>query len=118
METNVEKSFDFASDLSKQLITLSSGIIALTVTFAKDIFTGASACTQNWLVAAWITFFISILGGIWHLMALTGTLDPLNKEKKIEISIQGWNCRIPSIIQILLFLGGLVLTITYAIKAL
>lgn len=116
METNVEKSFDFAADLSKQLITLSSGIIALTVTFAKDIFKSAPADAQDWLIAAWIAYFISILGGIWHLMALTGTLDPLDNQTKI--SIQGWNCRIPSIIQILLFLVGLVLTIAYAIKAL
>jgi hypothetical protein len=112
----IEKSFDFAADLSKQLITLSSGIIALTVTFAKDIFKDAPPCAQNWLVAAWIVYFISILGGIWHLMALTGTLDPM--DSKTKISIQGWNCRIPSIIQILLFLVGLILTITYAIKAL
>lgn len=55
------------------------------------------------------------------LMALTGTLDPLKKETnkaETKISIQGMNCRIPSAIQILLFLFALGLTITCAIKAL
>ena len=115
MESNVEKSFDFAADLSKQLITLASGIIAITVTFSKDIFTGAPVGVENWLIASWIVFFISILGGIWSLMALTGTLDPINKE--VKISIQEANCRIPALFQIVLFLVGLSLTITYAIKA-
>lgn len=115
MESNIEKSFDFAADLSKQLITLASGIIAITVTFSKDIFTGAPTCANNWMVASWIIFFISILGGIWSLMALTGTLDPRNKE--VKISIQGSNCRIPSLFQIVFFLVALALTIIYAIKA-
>jgi hypothetical protein len=116
MKSNVEKSFDFAADLSKQLITLASGIIAITVTFSKDIFTNAPPDAKNWLVASWIVFFISILGGIWSLMALTGTLDPIGKEARI--SIQGANCRIPALFQIVLFLVAFALTIIYAIKAL
>ena len=116
METNIQKSFDFAADLAKQLITLATGIIAITVTFAKDIFDKAPEGAQCWLFAAWIAYFISILGGIWSLMALTGTLDPLQQGTKI--SIQGTNCRIPALVQITLFLVALGLTITYAIKAL
>ncbi|KQT20825.1 hypothetical protein ASG31_16700 [Chryseobacterium sp. Leaf404] len=32
-----KKAFDFAADTVKQLITLATGIIALTITFSKDI---------------------------------------------------------------------------------
>lgn len=116
MEPNIQKSFDFAADLIKQLIALATGIIAITVTFAKDIFTNAPDSTKGWLVAAWIVYFISIVMGIWSLMALTGTLDPLQKGTKI--TIQGINCRIPCLIQIVSFLIALGLTIIYAVSAL
>jgi len=37
MKENQKKAFDFASDTTKQLITLSTAIVTLTVTFSKDI---------------------------------------------------------------------------------
>lgn len=117
MEENIKKAFDFAADLIKQLITLSTAIIALTVTFAKDIFPESGDCFLDWLVAAWIAYFLSIFFGVWALMALTGTLDPLNANNR-GLSIQGGNCRLPTGLQILAFLAGLALTITYAIKSL
>ncbi|MEL7980179.1 hypothetical protein E0L35_05905 [Halomonas sp. ATBC28] len=117
MEEKTQKAFDFAADLVKQLITLSTAIIALTVTFAKDIFAENGDCFSGWLVAAWITYFLSIIFGVWALMALTGTLDP-PKNKSPSLSIQGGNCRLPTGLQILAFLMGIGLTITYAIKSL
>lgn len=117
MEERIQKAFDFAADLVKQLITLSTGIIALTVTFSKDIFNANGTCFSGWLVSAWVAFFVSIILGVWALMALTGTLDP-PKGQNPNLSIQGGNCRIPTGLQVLTFLIGIGLTVTYAIKSL
>lgn len=117
MDEKIKKAFDFAADLVKQLITLSTAIIALTVTFAKDIFPVDGDCFSGWLFAAWIAYFFTIIFGVWALMALTGTLDPPNNPNT-GLSIQGRNCRIPTGLQILTFLIGVACTITYAIKSL
>lgn len=110
-----EKSFEFASDLTKQLITLSTAIITLTVTFSKDVFPAEAECYRGWMVAAWILYLFSIIFGIWTLMALTGTLEP--KQGVPTPSIRGFNVTLPSLLQILAFLTGIGLTVTYAIKA-
>lgn len=117
MNIEIQKSFDFAADLVKQLITLSTAIIAITVTFAKDIFGVSGSCVSEWLIAAWVMFFICIFFGIWTLMALTGTLNSPDQTQK-SLTIQGLNCRVPAGLQILAFLFGLAFTITYAVKSL
>jgi hypothetical protein len=37
MDADIGKAFDFAQEVTKQLITLAIGIIALTVTFLVDV---------------------------------------------------------------------------------
>lgn len=68
------KAFEVAIDLSKQLITLATGVIALTVTFVKDIIVSVPRPAIPFLKSAWLFFAFSILSGIWSLMAITGTL--------------------------------------------
>lgn len=117
MNIEIQKAFDFAADLVKQLITLSTGIIALTVTFSKDIFADNCAFYTDWLISAWVAYLISIICGLWALMALTGTLDPPKRQGAIK-SIQGANCRLPTLLQIIAFFVGTALTIIYASKSL
>ncbi len=100
--------------ISKQLITLATGIIAITITFAKDFLPQtATASTKQWAVYAWYAFLASVVCGIWTLMALTGTLDQ-KAAKTCPISIRGRNVVLPASLQILLFLVGMVLTIVFA----
>lgn len=70
-----EKAFDFAADLIKQLITLSTGIVTITLTFAKDIFTKSSNQHTGLLLAGWTTHLVSIVFGVAALMGFTGTLE-------------------------------------------
>lgn len=107
MSDNTEVAFTSASDVAKQLITLATGVLALTITFAKDI-TNNTEVHKPLLILAWVGYLASVLGGVWTLMALTGSLG------KGEQSIYGWNVRIPAISQILLFVGATVLIIVYA----
>src|SRR5690242_1048270 len=50
------KAFDFAQDVTKQLITLSTGVIALTITFLKDVATKAPSGALDFLHIAWVLF--------------------------------------------------------------
>lgn len=82
IEEHQKKAFDFAVDLTKQLITLSTAIITLTVTFSKDIIGMVDNANRYLLLLSWIFFLVSILLGLLSLMALTGNLDPMPKKQK------------------------------------
>jgi hypothetical protein len=111
MDEREKKSFDFAADLAKQLITLSTGTIALTTVFSRD-FVALAKDVKIWALFAWIAFLISIVFGIWTMMALTGTLgDPSTTAK-----VYRFNIKLPVTLQIIFFLIGLVLAILFGSK--
>jgi hypothetical protein len=101
-----KKAFDFASDTTKQLITLSTALIALSITFKGNF---NQSGNETLLLICWFSFFVSVLFGIGTLMALTGTLEKSTEkgESKVELSIYGKNVKRPSGLQILFFLLGL-----------
>jgi hypothetical protein len=115
-----------AADTTKQIITLATGVIALTVTFLEKIVqpqAGAAARTVPWtMFAAWIAFGFSILAAVVTLGAVTGTLDaldrksnglPLSSEQEVAVNAlsSGLNVRAPATVMSLLFIGGMALTI-------
>jgi hypothetical protein len=135
MNTNQQKAFDFAADTTKQLITLATGIIALAITFSKDII-GASELSNSELIFwSWGLFIFSIFCGIWTLLALTGNLQPMSKTNNVNIektdieansnelnnycetNINTKNVKIPSILQILSFIIGLILTVLFGVNS-
>jgi len=103
-----KKAFDFASETTKQLITLSTALIALSITFKGNF---SNTENQSLLLLCWISFFVSVLFGIGTLMALTGTLEKCTEdsENPVKLSIYGANVKRPSFLQILFFLIGLLL---------
>lgn len=109
---------EFARDLAQQLITLSTGILALTITFTKDILNNASGSPTRLLKLSWIVYLISICFGIWTMMALTGTLAPLASsgiQPSLAINL---NVRLPAALQVLSFLGGIILIIIFGAMSL
>ncbi|MCG8313684.1 MAG: hypothetical protein MI976_10745 [Pseudomonadales bacterium] len=65
--------FNFASNTVNQVIALSSGILALTVTFAKDHLVSANSPSGlKALKASWVCQIMSVVFGVWSLMSLTG----------------------------------------------
>ncbi len=75
MEEREKKSFDFAGDVTKQLITLSIGILTLCIAFTDKIFSSEAAHANSWLIFVALSLFtISVLCGILTLMKLTGTI--------------------------------------------
>ncbi len=72
MDEQTKKAFDFAADITKQLITVAAAIVTLTVTFSKD--TPAEA--RSLAFRAWCAFAVSIFFGFLSLMSLTAELQP------------------------------------------
>jgi hypothetical protein len=65
-----------ATDLAKQLITLATGILALSITFMKDVLKDKGVV--KWpLATAWVVYLLSIIFGMWAMMAITGSLFAL-----------------------------------------
>ena len=52
MEPRIEKAFAFAQETTKQLITLSTAVITLTITFLKDVVKAAPVGSAPYLQAA------------------------------------------------------------------
>jgi hypothetical protein len=109
-----EMGFQSASDLAQQLLTLSTGILALTITFTKDILKGSSRSPIRILKLAWVVYLLSMCCGIWTKMALTGTLMPLNSATADDRLVFKSNVLIPAQLQILTFVLGVILIIVYA----
>jgi hypothetical protein len=74
MDDQTKQAFTGASDWAKQIMTLSTGIVTLTVTLSDKIFGDLSAGAQWLLFIAWALYIASILGGIWVLTRLNDTL--------------------------------------------
>ena len=115
MDEQTKAAFASASDTSKQLITLGTGVLALEITFAKEVVGTLNPAAKSLLGFSWIFLFLSVVAGVWTLLALTGSLGRAAPLRPSEIS--GSNIRIPAVLQILLFLVGLVLTICFGFRA-
>ena len=108
-----KKAFDFAQELTKQVITLSTAVITVTISFFKDIF-GATvpSLAKILLACGWGVFTLSIVFGVMTLMGMTGSLATGIS------SIHGTNARLPAILQHSLFVIALTLTVIAAVVAL
>ena len=71
--------FASAGDTCKTLLTLTTGILALTISFMSNV---AKSATTNelWVLrVSWLFFFASVVFGVLTLQGLTGSLSPLKK---------------------------------------
>lgn len=105
------KSFDFAQSVTQQILTLSTGVTALTLTFFSQFAKHPSAGAKDVLISSWCVFAGSIFFGLLTLMSLTGVLA-----KPTGDGVYSGGTRLMSGLQILCFLGGLVLTLIAGAK--
>ena len=106
MQEYQKRAFDFAADLTKQLITLSTSIVTVSLLFGEHF--PKQSLLAVW---AWTFYLVSSVFGLWTLMALTGTLAPI-KPPPTDFDLKA-NVRIPSGLQILTFGVALGLTIAF-----
>jgi hypothetical protein len=79
IDERTKKAFDFAADLVKQIMTLSTAVVTVTATAAQFVFTNTPAGAIYWMIWSWFIFLASIILGILGLMSLTGSLDPIGR---------------------------------------
>lgn len=108
----MKKAFDFAADLTKQLITLATGMIGLTITFVRDFLKGAPADARPYAYWAWVAFLVSVALGILTLSTLTGNLAKTPNPTPYARNTTGL-----SIAQFCAFFLGLILTVVFAVKS-
>jgi len=112
-----------AADLAKQLITLSTAMVGLTITFLEKIVepiaAGGVRHVPCLLQLAWGGFGLTILFSCLTLMGITGTLNaldrkanglPLNTQQEKSVDAYGQNITLFAILMICAFLAALVLT--------
>ena len=118
----VEKSFASASEASKLLITLATGVIAFCTAVVnvkdndKTLLTPASIRDKWFLGAALVALLTSVAIGLWTQLAITDVLSQGNDaapasawSRKITFPFQG---------QIIVFLFGILLLTVYLINRL
>lgn len=112
-----KKAFDFCADATKQLITLSTAIIAFTVTFGKDFLGTVPDNSRIFAYLAWGAHVLSIIFGLVVLLALTAQLQPKKTPAGESMpSIRGAPATYSGL-QILCFLVAMALTAYFGFKA-
>ena len=112
-----EKAFDFDSKSSKLLITISTGIIGITIAFLdKDSFLQADKMYEKIiLISSWIILLGSAIVGIWTQLGLTNVLEPQKKSDPFKPSIQDERIKKPFRFQIILFAIGVIMTVVFGV---
>lgn len=112
---DVLTAYKFANDLTIQLITLASGILALSITFMRDV---VKSNSPTWaLKGAWIILLLSVCCGIWTLMGITGDIFRITTgPEELRPSSYGPNIIIPSAFQITSFVTAIILLIIYGAR--
>lgn len=113
MDDQAKAAFASASESSKLLITLATGLLALEITFAKDIVVTLSRTGRILVGVSWALFLLSVVAGLWTQFALTGSLGVATVPT--ATTIFNSNVRIPATAQILLFLAGLGCTVAFGL---
>jgi hypothetical protein len=104
-----------ANDLTIQLITLATGILALSITFMRDVI--KSDTPTGPLKGAWIILLLSVCFGVWALMGITGSIFEITTgPKELQASSYGPNIIIPSALQIMSFVTAIILLIVYGVN--
>jgi len=98
--------FELANEHAKQLITLSTGVIAISVTFLNER-RDLLGRWSRWLAATWMLHLAAIICGICAMSALTGQLIPMHAASKAPETIGG-SARLFAFVQLLTFFGGMV----------
>ena len=118
-----EKAFQYASEASKMITTLSSGIIALTVTFSKEIGTINLNLTRAGvlLLFSWLFLLGAASCGVWVQLAITQVLEPTEedlkevKKKELPTNINRWKIKLPFQIHVGAFILGMICVVIFGL---
>lgn len=118
MEDRTKKAFEIAQEVIKQLLTLSTGMVGLTATFAKDLAKGVPPGALACAVVAWVLLLFSVALGALAMMCLAGELDPKVRPVPLpEPSIYRGNITFFAGLQVLFFFVALCFVVAFGVIA-
>lgn len=131
MSTWTQRAFDLVTEISKQVITLSTAVIALGITFGRDFAQSGAGSNPWWWGTSWVLFLLAIIFAIGTLMASTGTQATMDAQGNARASTgtpakastaspspyQG-SVRLFGALQLTCFLLGLVMSVVAGIVSL
>jgi hypothetical protein len=95
-----------SNTLVAQVITVSAALLAFTVTFAEKFSPKDGPISPPLpLKISWLAFAVTILLAFWALMAITGTMNELDRGRE-ETNPKRSNIRIPAVLTFLSFFIG------------
>jgi len=116
MDERTKKAFDFTAESSKQMTTLATGIIALSVVFIDKVI-GEGDVDMRMLQWAWLCFVGTVVFGLWMSLSLAGTLGS-KTVSDAQLTTYKPNMQLPMVLQIVSFVAGIVLTVLFGWHAL
>lgn len=102
-----------ASETSKHVLTLTTAVITITISLAKDITANAMASDLLWLRLGWLAHALSVMAGVGTLLALAGTISKGDDTS----SIYSTNIRLPAAMQMAFFGLGLTFVVVFGVLA-
>lgn len=116
--TDLLAGYKYANDMTIQLLTLSSGILTLSITFMRDIVKEGSV--NKFLIISWGLFLASILFGILTMGMIAGDVFMFTEYPGMASSGISWSqsVAICGVFQFTFFFFGLVFLMIFGIQTL
>jgi hypothetical protein len=121
------QTIEFTSQTVQLVLSLATGALALSITFAKEITPNIPLSTRRYLIIAWFFYVLSIPFGIATMMALTGQLtgidqlllqaNPQNLSTLLP-SIESNTVLFPATLQFMSFFLAIFFTFLYGVRSL
>lgn len=103
-----------AAETTKQIVTLATAVIGLTVTFADEfrvVTDSVIPLSVHWsLKVAWLAHGLAIVLGVWTLMGITGIQNEAALAKQVP-DANAVAVRVPALLMILAFALGMAFVI-------
>lgn len=108
-----KQAFDFAAESAKQLITVATGVVTVTILFSKEL----DGFSRSWALASWIAFLLSIASGIAALLNMSGNLHHAAEGKYRNPDLGSHGINFFSFWQCIFFVVGIILVIVFGFFA-
>ena len=115
MDDPAGQAFTAASEATKQVIAVATGIVAITVAFLQNL-KQVAPDNLHLLHVAWISAGVSVFFGVWTLLILTGKVAHRDSVPK-RSDIYSGGVRFTAGVMIVSFLVSLGYTIAFGLAA-
>lgn len=111
MQERQRKSFELASDVTKQMITVAVAVVTFVSTVLRSELKAGELSAG--ITAALLLAIVSVCAGLFALLVMTGTIASKNIADA-QLSVYAWLIRGPALLQLFTFVASLILLVLSA----